>query len=273
MMIPFVKMHGLGNDFVILDQRREVCTFRMQDIQKISNRRFGVGCDQLIILEASPRNRAHVFMKIYNADGNEAGACGNAARCVGLLLKEEDGKAHHTIETRAGILSAEALDNDEVTVDLGTPQFEWRAIPLSQDVDTLHMPITFEGLKDPVALSVGNPHLVFFVYDVESIDLHHVGQNLTRHPLFPEATNVEIAEKVDDHTLRMRVYERGVGITPSCGTGASATVVAAKRRGLVQTPTRVILDGGELVIDYQDTVRMRGQVTLVFRGTLNSDIL
>jgi diaminopimelate epimerase len=155
---------------------------------------------------------------------------------------------------------------------LGAPHFQWQDIPLSQEMDTLHMPITFEGLKDPATLSVGNPHLIFFVYDVESIDLIHAGENLTHHPFFPEGTNVEIVEKVDDHTLRMRVYERGVGITHACGTGAAASVVAAKKRGIIQTPAKVILEGGELMVDYQQTVKITGQVTLSFRGSLNPHI-
>jgi diaminopimelate epimerase len=272
MMIPFVKMHGLGNDFVILDQRNNPHAFDSQAIRKISDRRFGIGCDQLITLEVSNQNQADIFMKIYNADGNEVGACGNATRCVAFLLKEEDGKTHHTIQTKAGFLSAEALNDTQVTVDLGAPHFQWQDIPLSQEMDTLHMPITFEGLKDPATLSVGNPHLIFFVYDVESIDLVHAGENLTHHPFFPEGTNVEIVEKVDDHTLRMRVYERGVGITHACGTGAAASVVAAKKRGIIQTPAKVILEGGELLVDYQQTVKITGQVTLSFRGSLNPHI-
>jgi diaminopimelate epimerase len=271
--LPFVKMHGLGNDFIILDFQKSLNSFNKQDIKKLSDRRLGIGCDQLIILERPHHPHADVLMRIYNADGNEVGACGNATRCVGLLLKEADNKRDHIIETKAGLLSAEVLNQNQVTVDLGKPSFSWQDIPLSQEIDTLDLPINIEGMKDPIAVSVGNPHLVFFVYDTESINLQAVGQQLNTNPLFPEGINIEVVEKVDSHTLRMRVYERGVGITPACGTGAAASVIGAKKRGLIQTPAKVILDGGELTIDYQETVKVTGQVMISFRGFFNTHIL
>ena len=271
---PFIKMHGLGNDFVILDQRTHTLNYSSEMIRKISDRRLGVGCDQLILLEASSHAHADVFIKIFNADGQEVGACGNATRCVGALLSQEDGLPCHKIETQVGILITHTCSSDQVTVDLGSPHFEWDKIPLAQDVDPLHLPLRFESLKDPVALSVGNPHLVFFVYDVESIDLMHVGQSLTHHPLFPEGTNIEIIEKIDDQTLKMRVYERGVGITPACGTGAAASVIAAQKRGIVvKSPVTVLLEGGSLKVDYQETVKITGQVSLTFQGHLDASFL
>ena len=271
MTIPFIKMHGLGNDFVILDQRHHMPAYTTSMIQEISDRRLGVGCDQLIILTSCSHQNADVLIKIFNADGQEVGACGNATRCIGALLSQEDNEPHHKIETQAGILTTHTSASDHVTVDLGRPCFEWDKIPLSQKVDALHLPLQFESLKDPVALSVGNPHLVFFVYDVDSIDLLHVGQSLTHHPLFPEGINIEIVEKVDTQTLKMRVYERGVGITPACGTGAAASVIAAHKRGiLTKSPATVLLDGGTLNVVYQDTVQLTGRVRLVFRGHLPS---
>lgn len=265
-MIPFVKMHGLGNDFVILEAENLSQPLEAQQIIQISDRRFGVGCDQLIVL--STGKSTDVRMRIYNADGREVEACGNATRCVGFLLHEKDGKARHSIETVAGELQVEVQDDGRVCVDLGTPILDWAGIPLSEDVDTLHLPIACQGLVDPVAVSVGNPHMVFFTYDAEAIDLETLGQKMTGHPLYTQGTNVEVVEVVDPHTLRMRVFERGVGITPACGTGACASVVAAVRRRLVTSPVTVVLDGGTLSVTYDQTVRMTGDVTLTFRGTL-----
>lgn len=274
MMIPFTKMHGLGNDFVILDQRDLPYIYTSPMIEKISHRRLGVGCDQLIILERPSSSQADVMMKIFNADGQEVGACGNATRCVGALLTQEDQNLEHLIQTKAGLLKATTLDQNNVMVDLGAPIFEWQKIPLSQEADPLHLPLEFEGLKDPIALSVGNPHLIFFVYDVENIDLNHVGEHLTQHSLFPEGINIEIVEKVDERTLRMRVYERGVGITSACGTGAAASVVAAQKRGIVQkSSVTVLLDGGSLEVEYCDTVRLTGEVSFIFQGHLNPSFI
>lgn len=273
MMTHFTKMHGLGNDFVIIDCRKDSCSFTKEQIIRLCDRRFGIGCDQLILLEVPEKNStSDVFMRIYNADGGEVEACGNATRCVGLMLARTGPSKKYRIETVAGQLSAEALGEERVTVDLGRPKDLWSQIPLSQEVDTLHLPIRCEGLSDPVAVNVGNPHMVFFVYDVESIDINRLGQELTRHPLYPQGANVEVVEVLDERTLRMRVYERGVGVTPACGTGASASVVAALRRGLIKTPAKVILDGGELEIDVKDTVRMTGKVTLCYEGIFHDSI-
>ncbi|MBN9413488.1 MAG: diaminopimelate epimerase [Candidatus Paracaedimonas acanthamoebae] len=271
MLIPFVKMHGLGNDFVILERTQLLPMLETKHIKLICDRRFGIGCDQLIITE--PSATADIFMHIYNADGSEAGACGNATRCLGYLLTQQDQKNTHTIQTISGYLEAETFENGNVKVDFGPPSLKWQDIPLAEDVDTLNLPIDYNGLQNPVAVSVGNPHMVFFVYDVESVDLKKLGGTLTRHPLYVEGANVEIVEILGEHTLRLRVYERGVGITPACGTGAAASVVAAKHRGHIKTPTKVILDGGELLIDYQETVTMSGLVTLTFQGQLNSALL
>ncbi len=269
----FTKMHGLGNDFVIIDCRKSPCILTKDQIVRLSDRRFGIGCDQLILLESPAESSdADVFMRIFNADGSEVEACGNATRCVGLLLSREEADRTFVVETVAGILKTQALGEDRVTVDLGRPKTAWSEIPLSQDVDTLHLPISCEGLSDPVAVNVGNPHMVFFVYDVESIDIDRLGAELTKHPLYPNKANVEVVEVLDQKTLRMRVYERGVGVTPACGTGASASVVAALRRGLIQSPATVILDGGRLKIEVAETVRMTGRVTLCYEGVFQDSI-
>ncbi len=269
----FYKAHGLGNDFVVIDAREHMFNVESTVVRKIADRRFGVGCDQLIVLEAPRCSETDLFMRILNADGSEVEACGNATRCVAAILQNESHKTNFAIETVAGILQTETLANGLVTADFGVPRLEAHTIPLTENVDTLHAPITYQGLKDPVIVSVGNPHLVFFVYDVEAIDLEDVGSTLTHHPLFPNGTNVEVAEILDENHIRMRVYERGTGITPACGTGACATVVAAHRRGFVRNPCTVIMDGGELVVTYNETVRMTGAVTLPFQGVLSDELL
>ncbi|MBN9343501.1 MAG: diaminopimelate epimerase [Caedibacter sp. 38-128] len=271
MLIPFVKMHGLGNDFVILQRDQLPAMLDSKHIRAICDRRFGIGCDQLIVTESS--TTADIFMRIYNADGSEAGACGNATRCLGYLLTQKDQKIPHTIQTISGFLKAETFENGRVKVDFGSPSLRWQDIPLAEEVDTLNLPIEYNGLQNPIAVSIGNPHMVFFVYDVESVDLENLGMVLTHHPLYVEGANIEIVEVLDERTIRLRVYERGVGITPACGTGAAASVVAAKCRGLIKTPAKVILDGGELLIDYQETVTMSGLVNLTFQGQFNSALL
>ncbi|OJX12256.1 MAG: diaminopimelate epimerase [Caedibacter sp. 37-49] len=271
MLIPFVKMHGLGNDFVILERNQIPSMLNNQHIKMICDRRFGIGCDQLIVTE--PSTTADIFMRIYNADGSEAGACGNATRCLGYLLTQRDQKKNHTIQTISGHLKTETFGDGIVKVDFGPPNLNWKDIPLTEEVDTLNLPIEHNGLKNPVAVSIGNPHMVFFVYDVESIDLENFGAYLTHHPLYLEGANVELVEILDERTLRLRVYERGVGITPACGTGAAASVVAAKVRGFIKPPTTVILDGGRLLIDYQATVTMSGIVNFTFEGQFSSMLL
>ncbi|MFN7710188.1 MAG: diaminopimelate epimerase [Holosporales bacterium] len=273
MAYTFYKAHGLGNDFVVIDARTNAFPITAERARKIADRRFGVGCDQLILLEASRSPSTDLFMRILNADGTEVEACGNATRCVAAILQQETNKTHFAIETVAGILRTETHGNNRVTADFGTPRLEPEAIPLTQKIDTQHAPIQYMGLKDPAIVSVGNPHLVFFVYDAEAIDLAQVGAHLTHHPLFPNGTNVEVVEILDSQRIRMRVYERGTGITPACGTGACASVVAAQNRGLVQSPCTVIMDGGELSVTFDQSVRMTGPVTIAFKGTLYDEFL
>ncbi|MTJ79783.1 MAG: diaminopimelate epimerase [Telmatospirillum sp.] len=270
---PFLKMHGLGNDFVVLDARARAIVPDAATTRAIADRRTGVGCDQVIIVSPSPS--ADAFMTILNADGSEVGACGNATRCVAALLMEESGRDHATIETRAGLLDARAAGAGLVRVDMGPARLDWRDIPLAREMDSCHLPVAAGPLSDPGGVSMGNPHAVFFVPDAGAVDLAAVGPVVEHHPLFPERTNVEVVQVMGDGGLRMRVWERGAGITRACGTGACATLVAAARRGLCGREAEVVLDGGSLSIAWRDDghVLMTGPVALSFAGTLSADLL
>jgi len=268
----FKKMHGLGNDFVLIDQRENPLLLSKERIKRMGDRRFGIGFDQLITLEDPNDNNADVFMRIYNADGLEAGACGNATRCVGYLIAHELQKEKCLIQTISGILSTEIQENQQVTVDMGQVSTVWNKIPLSHEMDTLELPIQQGVLKKPTATSVGNPHMTFFVENVEGIDLFHLGQCLTKHQYYPEDTNVEIVEILDEHTIKVKVYERGVGITPACGTGACASVAAGIRRKLISSPVKVLLDGGTLNIVYDETLKMTGPVAFSYDGTFTQQL-
>ena len=247
--LAFVKMHGLGNDFVVVDGRARPHGIDAAAAARIADRHRGVGCDQLLLIE--PSDRADAFMRIRNADGAEAGACGNGTRCVAALLFAETGRDRCTIETAFGVLSAWRAGPDRVAVEMGVPRLDWRDVPLSQPMDTLHVdlaigPASQPVLADPVAVSMGNPHAVFFVDDVAHVDLATVGPILEHHPLFPERANISVAHVVDALNVRLRVWERGAGITQACGSGACATAVAAIRRGLTGRQVRIELDGGPL---------------------------
>ena len=257
----FVKMHGLGNDFVILDARNGAVAMDEARARAIADRRTGVGCDQVILLE--PSEVADLRMRIWNADGGEVEACGNATRCVALLGAE-------TIETKGGILSAKA-NGASATIDMGKPRFEWDEIPLAYAMDTAAMPVAWEDLRDPAAVNVGNPHLVFFVADADAVDLARLGPSIENDPLFPERVNVNVAS-IEDGAIRLRVWERGAGLTHACGTGACATAVAAIRRKLVTSPVDVRLPGGVLTIAWApgESVSMTGPATHVFTGELPS---
>ncbi len=261
-MTHFLKMHGAGNDFVVFDARSEPLRFTSAQIAQIANRRLGIGCDQLVVLE--PSQKADVFMRIYNADGSESSACGNATRCVAWLLK----KSPVTIETQSGILTCETAGDHLITVDMGAPKLEWQQIPLADAQDTLHVTLEDDGLADPVAVNMGNPHIVFFVDDVNAVPLHEIGPRIEHHPLFPERVNVSVAQVVSYDTIKLRVWERGAGETLACGTGACASLVAAHRRGLTGMRADILLSGGTLTIEWDDTVKMTGPVALSFEGRL-----
>ena len=230
--LPFIKMHGLGNDFVVIDARETPIELSGEVARAISDRKTGVGCDQFIVIEPSKEPLADAFMRIRNSDGAEVEACGNATRCVASLLMAEKGNRHAIVETVVGLLDAEAAEGDLVSVDMGPARLDWREIPINDAKDTLHLGIGQGPLQDPVGVNVGNPHAVFFVDDAEAVDLETLGPLLETHPLFPERTNVEAVQVLGPSRLRMRVWERGVGITRACGTGACASLVAAVRRQL-----------------------------------------
>jgi diaminopimelate epimerase len=264
--ISFIKMHGLGNDFVVLDGRDSALPeMTAQAARAIADRRTGIGCDQVIVLEPS---EAHEFRaRFFNSDGSEVGACGNGSRAVALLHG-----APAVIETDGGLLTLEPLEGG-ARVDMGEPRFDWHAIPLAYPMDTVSMPVGWDDLTAPMAVNVGNPHVIFFVDDSDAVPLETLGPVIERDPLFPERVNVNVASLAGPDHLRLRVWERGAGLTRACGTGACATAVAATRRGLVQSPVTVSLPGGDLVIAWQPggTIVMSGPATEAFRGTFNWD--
>ncbi len=261
MRISFRKMHGLGNDFIVIDARALPVPMTAARAAALADRRTGIGCDQLIVLE--PSVLADVRMRIFNHDGGEVESCGNAARAVGLLL----GGAH-SIETLGGLIRAVA-EEDLVTVDMGAPRFGWEEIPLAYAVDTLSMPVGWEELEAPVAVNVGNPHVVFFVPDANAVDLARLGPLIENDPLFPARINVNVASVAGPDHLTLRVWERGAGLTRACGTGACAAAVAAIRRGLTGRKVRVDLPGGSLGIAWPagGSIAMSGPAQTSFEGS------
>jgi len=272
----FLKMHGLGNDFVVIDARNTPYSPAEAEVRAIADRKTGVGCDQFIVVEPAKTAGTAGFMRIRNADGSEVSACGNASRCVGWLLMEETGTDRVAFETNAGILEAFRAGEGRVTVDMGPARLEWTQIPLAGPADTLRVEtVEHAGFAGPVAVNMGNPHAVFFVSDAEAVPLSEVGPVLEHHPAFPERTNVEFAQVLSPTSIRMRVWERGVGITRACGTGACATAVAAARRGLTGRKADVILDGGTLTIEWLEDGRvlMTGPIALSFSGRLSPELV
>lgn len=272
---PFIKMHGLGNDFVILDARRGAISLSAKDTQAIADRKRGVGCDQLIIIEPIEDGEADVFMRIKNADGSEVAACGNATRCVADLLMTETGRSEALIQTVYDVLEARREADGRITVDMGLVRFDWRDVPLSEARDTREMPLDIGGLSGPSALNIGNPHCVFFVDDVSKVDVESIGAVVEKMPLFPEFTNVQFVQVLGPNSIRQRVWERGVGVTEASGSGACAGFVAAARRGLTTRRGDVHLDGGILSIDWlaDDHVMMTGPVAFSFTGKIDPSLL
>ena len=266
--LPFLKMHGLGNDFVIIDARASEFLITAETARAIGHRNFGVGCDQLAVLTTS--SEADVDVAFWNSDGSMAEACGNASRCIGRLIMEESGKGLVSLRTNRGILPVQDVDGNFLTVNMGQPQLTWSDVPLAQDVDLTMLPI--DGT--PGAVGIGNPHCVFVVDDLESMDLPKLGAFYEHHALFPERTNVEFIKILDSQNIRMRVWERGGMITLACGSGACAAVVVAHRKGLTEREVTVHLDGGPLMISWRDDgVWMTGTTQLVFSGTLSPAFL
>lgn len=264
-------MHGLGNDFVVLDARQTPRLIDPDQARRIGDRHKGVGFDQLILIEP-PRDRAaDVFLRFLNTDGSEAGACGNGTRCVASLLMGESGQDSITIETLNGLLEAETRPDQLVTVDMGIAKLDWRDIPLASACDTAHVPVSSGPLSDPVCVSMGNPHAVFFTPDLAAIDLELLGHGLEHDSMFPQRANIGVAQVLSRTHLRLRVWERGVGITLACGSGACAAIVAASRRGLTERAATITVDGGgDLQLEWlpDGHVLMTGPVATSFKGEL-----
>jgi len=271
----FIKMHGLGNDFVVLDGRAHPISLDDKSAAAIAARHTGVGCDQLIVIEKPKTKGAEAFLRIRNADGGEVEACGNAARCLGFLLMRDNGKDSIILETLAGLVEARNAGKNLVAVDMGKPRWSWRDIPLARDCDTDHLPLALGPLSDAVATSMGNPHATFFVTDVAAVDIASLGPKLEHDPLFPKRANIGVAQVISPEKIRLRVWERGAGLTPACGTGACAALVAAHRRGLASRKAEIIADGGSLTIDWRadDHVLMTGPVAVSFTGALDPSLL
>lgn len=267
-MIPFVKMHGLGNDFVIVDDRDGMHALDQVTRAAMADRRRGIGCDQLLVLGKPTNGAGDVFMRVYNPDGGEVEACGNGTRCVADLVMREGGKDALGVETVAGILASTRNPDGTVSVDMGEPRLDWNQIPLAREMDTLSVDMMYLPYSDPVAVNMGNPHIVFFVDDVEAVPLEECGPVLENDPMLPQRGNIEFVEKKKDGSLRMRVWERSAGITQACGSGACAVVVAATRRGIVDRKARIHLDGGSLDLEWRDDnhVIMTGPTAFSFRG-------
>ena len=265
--LPFMKMHGLGNDFVVFDARAEAIDVTPAMAQAIGHRQFGVGFDQLAVIT---QGTGDAHLTFYNSDGSLSAACGNATRCIARYLMDESGRDSLHLTTARGDLAAKDAGGGLTSVNMGHPQLSWDEVPLAREMDTLHLPI--DG--DPVATGMGNPHCTFFVDDAEAVDLSDLGPRAEHDPLYPERTNVQVAQIVGPDHIRMRVWERGVGVTLASGSSSCATAVAAARRGLTGRAVRIDLDGGTLHIDWrEDGVWMTGPTAHVFSGTFTPEFL
>ncbi len=265
--LPFMKMHGLGNDVVVFDARAEAIDVTPAMAQAIGHRQFGVGFDQLAVIT---QGTGDAHLTFYNSDGSLSAACGNATRCIARYLMDESGRDSLHLTTARGDLAAKDAGGGLTSVNMGHPQLNWDEVPLAREIDTLHLPIN----GDPVATGMGNPHCTFFVDDAEAMDLSDLGPRAEHDPLYPERTNVQVAQIVGPDHIRMRVWERGVGVTLASGSSSCATAVAAARRGLTGRAVRIDLDGGTLHIDWrEDGVWMTGPTAHVFSGTFTPDFL
>ncbi len=268
---PFIKMHGLRNDFIIVDARKDPFVPSREEISHICDRHEGIGGDELLILTPPSDPANDVFMGIYNPDGQEVEACGNATRCLGLLLFRETGKKHTKVETLGGVLSCEYKGDGQVSIEMGEIKTRWDEIPLSKEMDTLHLGIENGPLKDPVGMNIGNPHAVFFVDNFDEIDLSLYGRELETHPLFPEDANIGMAQVMDENTLKLVVWERPGMLTQACGSGACVAAAAAVRRGLLNTNTiQVVMPAGSMTIELTENNRaiMTGPAEFCFSGYL-----
>ena len=267
--VDFIKMHGLGNDFVIIDKRSNNIAITEDIIKRLSDRRTGAGCDQLITINNTSNRSADAEIEIFNPGGDRAEACGNGTRCVAKILFEEDSnKEILKIQSDAGILESKKIDNN-ISVNMGSIKNTWDKIPLSKEVDTMNIPISIDGYSNGVAVNVGNPHVVFFGKSIKDTDLESIGPKIENHELFPKKTNVEIVEVINSNLIEMRVWERGVGITLACGSGACAAVYAAWKKGLIENNAEVKLEKGSLHINIINNESiMIGPAEISYRGSL-----
>lgn len=283
--VHFRKMNGLGNDFVVLDLRSRALPLDENTVRAIANRKTGIGCDQFITIEPA-RDGGDAFMGIRNQDGGVVEACGNAARCVGGLLLDETGKTSVTIETLGGDAVATRGENGTITVDMGEPRLRWDEIPLSEEFsDTRAIelevgPVGAPVMHSPAVVNMGNPHAIFFVKDADAIDLGRIGPMLENHPLFPERANISVAQVLSPDHIRLKVWERGAGLTRACGTAACATAVAAVRKRLTERKVTITLPGGDLALEWREGedgglghVYMTGPTELEFEGELDPKFL
>ncbi|MFV0431428.1 MAG: diaminopimelate epimerase [Alphaproteobacteria bacterium] len=273
--VSFIKMHGAGNDFVIIDSRIHDAQLSKAAIVNICHRHFGIGCDQLIELCSPKHKDADIYIKIYNSDASLSAACGNATRCVAALLMSEKEDDTCIIETDAGLLPCIVDDEGVINVDMGKPKFNWQDIPLAEELPTHELPLNIEGLSNPYVLSMGNPHCIFVVEDITKIDIEKIGSLVENHPFFPERCNVEFAQIFSKEHIRMRVWERGSGVTLACGSGTCATVVALAKKGLVKRKVKVSVDGGTLGVEWvreDDHVILSGPIAISFGGTLSESL-
>ena len=267
--INFIKMHGLGNDFVIIDKRKNYIEITKELIGKLSDRKSGAGCDQLITINSNNENNIEASIDIFNSTGDRAEACGNGTRCVAKLLFSESNKKEINILSDSGILSAKKINSENISVNLGKVSTNWKKIPLSHNIDALNIPIRINGFENGIAVNVGNPHVVFFGKDIDSVDLNSLGPKIENHELFPKKTNVEIVEVINRKKIRMRVWERGVGITLACGSGACASAYAGILKNLLDNKIEVILPRGSLFIEInKDEAIMTGPAEISFHGSI-----
>ena len=278
-MTEFLKMHGLGNDFIIFDWRdggwRDggPMLIGATAARVLADRRLGIGCDQILVIRES--GTADIRMDILNHDGSSSGACGNGTRCVADYVMRQTGRDELSIETDGGHLRARFDGGDQIAVDMGPAATGWREVPLAREVDTLQVPLGLDGLGDAVCHSLGNPHAVVFVDDAEAVDLRRLGPLVEHDALFPDRVNLSVVSRIDEGAFRMRVWERGVGITMACGSGACAVGVAIVRRGLGPRRNRIVMDGGAVQIDWDEASRhvtMTGPVAHVCQGTLSPEL-
>jgi diaminopimelate epimerase len=275
-MVPFRKMQGLGNDFAVFDARTRAIAMTPALAQRLADRHFGIGCDTLVLVLPGSAT-ADATLRFFNADGGEVAACGNATRCIARLLMDERGLARVRLDSKAGSLLCSDAGKRLVTADMGAPGLDWKEIPLAEATDTMQFQFALDGRAlTASAVSMGNPHCILFVGDAEKAPVAQIGPLIETHALFPSRVNVEFAQVLDKSRIRMRVWERGVGITLACGTGACATAVAAIRKGLVNRQVEVILDGGSLTLEWREEdghVLMTGPGVTSFTGEIDLDHL